>query len=207
MRAWDHAAGRPLWYLLSDQIETLEPARRKRLALHVDESYFWHFAHRLVLHDAQTAQRLRVLGSAGVPITCYGNLNTELPGVPRNLIPVPGHIPYGPELAAALARLAITVDVFNPGYIHGYSHKPMITFSSGGFMLMDRKRDFIAAFGELGEAVSYGADAGDLAVKIDRFLTNPAYLQEVAAAIRDTISTRFQLKDVLTRVLQAAFRG
>ena len=83
----------------------------------------------------------------------------------------------------------------------------MITFSSGGFMLMDRKRDFIAAFGELGEAVSYGADAGDLAVKIDRFLTNPAYLQEVAAAIRDPISTRFQLKDVLTRVLQAAFRG
>jgi len=207
MRAWDHAAGRPLWDVLSDQIETLEPARRKRQALHVDESYFWHFAHRLVLHDAQTAQRLRVLGSAGVPVTCYGNLNTELSGVPRNLIPVPGHIPYGPELAAALARHAITVDVFNPGYIHGYSHKPMITFASGGFMLMDRKRDFIAAFGELGEAVSYRPDAGDLAVKIDRFLTNPAYLQEVAAAIRDRISTRFQLKDVLTRVLQAAFRG
>ncbi len=206
LEAWLHASGRSLWYVLSERMDALDSSSRKRLALDLDQSYFWHFAHRLVLHDAQTARRLNILGSAGVPITCYGNLNPELPGVPRNLIPVPGHIPYGPELAVALARHAITIDVFNPGYIHGYSHKPMITFASGGFMLVDRKRDFIGAFGDAGEAVSYGPDSDDLAAKIDRFLTNPTYLREVGAAIRETISERFQLTDVLARVLEAAFR-
>jgi hypothetical protein len=44
-----------------------------------------------------------------------------------------------------------------------------------------------------------------LAAKIDRFLGNPAYLREVGDAIRATISIRFQLKDVLARVMEAAF--
>ncbi len=206
IHTWTGASGRPLWSVLLENIDELDPEVRDGLALHWDQSYFWHFAHRLVLHEAQTALRLNVLGSAGVPVTCYGNLNMELPGVPRNLIPVAGHIPFGPELAARLARHTITIDVLNPAYIHGYSHKPMITFASGGFMLVNRKRDFIAAFGEAGEAVSYGSDPGDLAVSVDRFLTNPAYLQEVGAEIRETISIRFQLKDVLARVLEAAFR-
>ena len=101
-----------------------------------------------------------------------------------------------------MARHTITVDVFNPGSIHGYSHKPMMAFAAGGFMLVNRRRDFLHAFGEAGEAVSYDQDLG---AKIDRFLTNPKYLREVREAIRETISTRFQLRDVLTRVLDAAF--
>jgi glycosyl transferase family 1 len=204
IQTWLPAPSRPLWYRLLDQIGALDPDLQTRLALHVDHSYFWGFAHRLVLHDAQTALRLKVLESAGVPVTCYGDLNTELAGVPRNVIPVNGHIPYGPELAACLARHDIVIDVFNPGSIHGYSHKPMITFASGGFMLVNRKRDFIAAFGEAGEAVSYEPDSGDLAVKIDRFLTNPEYLREVGDTIRETIATHFQLKDVLARVMEAS---
>jgi hypothetical protein len=205
VRTWVHAPSRPLWDLLSDQIGRMGARLRKRLALDLDQTYFWHFAHRLALHTAQTALRLHILGSAGVPVTCYGNVDTEQPGVPKNLIPVPGHIPYGPELAACLARHAITIDVFNPGTIRGFSHKPMITFASGGFMLVNRKDDFIAAFGDAGEAVSYDPESGDLAAKIDRFLGDPAYLREVGDAIRATISTRFQLKDVLARVMEAAF--
>jgi hypothetical protein len=143
-----------------------------------------------------------VLGSAGVPVACYGNLKTGVPGVPRNLTPVPGNIPFGPELAAALTRHTINIDIFNPGSIHGYSHKPMIAFAAGGFMLVNRRQDFIQAFGEAGEEVSYDQNLG---AKVDRFLTNPKYLGEVGEAIRETISTRFQLKDVLTRVLHAAF--
>ena len=204
IRTWLPAPSHPLWYVLLDHIGALDPDLRQRLALHADQSYFWGFAHRLVLHEAQTALRLKVLGSAAVPVTCYGDLNTELAGVPRNVIPVNGHIPYGPELAATLARHAIVIDVFNPGSVHGYSHKPMITFASGGFMLVNRKRDFIAAFGEAGKAVSYDPDSGDLAIKIDRFLTRPAYLREVGDSIREIIATRFQLKDVLARVMEAA---
>jgi hypothetical protein len=202
IQTWIPKISQPLWYLLADHTAAMDPDLRKRLALHLDQTYFWHFSHRLILHRAQTALRLSLLGSAGVPVTCYGDLKTDVPGVPRNLACVPGHIPFGPELAATLARHPITIDVLNPGSIHGYSHKPMMAFASGGFMLINRKRDFIAAFGEDGEAVSYESD---LNAKIDRFLTNPAYLREVGEAIRETISSRFQLKHVLARVLEAAF--
>jgi hypothetical protein len=177
---------------------------RTRLALHPDQTYFWHFAHRLIVHRAQTVLRLKMLGSAGVPVACYGNLRTDVPGVPRNLTSIPGNIPFGPELAAALIRHSIAVDVFNPGSIHGFSHKPIMAFAAGGFMLVDRRRDFVRAFGEAGEAVSYDRDLG---AKIERFLTNPQYLIEVRDAIWETIFTRFQLRDVLTRVLDAAFHG
>ncbi len=203
IREWLADSGRPLWYVLADHIDGMDRDRRKQLGLDRDQTYFWHFAHRLIVHRAQTALRLSVLGSAGVPVACHGNLKTDVPGVPRNLTPVPGNIPFGPELAAALARHTITIDVFNPGSIHGYSHKPMIAFAAGGFMLVNRRRDFVHAFGEAGEAVSYDQDLG---AKIERFLMNPTYLTEVREAIRETISARFQLKDVLTRVLEAAFR-
>ena len=68
-------------------------------------------------------------------------------------------------------------------------------------MLVDRKRDFVHAFGEAGEAVSYDRD---VSAKIGRFLTNPAYRLEVGEAIRQTIAARFQLKDVLKRVIDLA---
>jgi|GEM_PF-1623136 len=198
---WLPDSGRPLWYVLAEHLDGMDRDMRKLLGLDRDQTYFWHFTHRLIVHRAQTALRLNVLGAAGVPIACYGNLKTDVPGVFRNLTPVPGHIPFGPELAAALARHTITIDVFNPGSIHGYSHKPMMAFASGGFMLVNRKRDFLQAFGEAGEAVSYDQDLG---AKIERFLTNPGYLVEVGEAIRETIFARFQLRDVLTRVLDAA---
>jgi hypothetical protein len=193
---------RPLWYLLMDRISHMDPDLRKWFALHEDQTYFWHFAHRLIVHQAQTALRLSLLGSGGVPVACYGNLKTDEPDVPRNLTPIPGSIPFGPDLAATFARHTITIDIFNPGSIHGYSHKPMLAFASGGFMLVNRRRDFVRAFGEAGEAVSYDRD---LRAKIDRFLSNPRYLREVGEEIRATISARFQLRDVLTRVLDAAF--
>ena len=202
IQEWLRDSARPLWYVLADHIDGMDGDRRKQFALHEDQTYFWHFAHQLIVHQAQTALRLSVLGSAGVPVACYSNLKTGAPGVPRNLTPFPGNIPFGPELAAAFAQHTITIDVFNPGSIHGFSHKPMMAFATGGFMLVNRRRDFIRAFGEAGEAVSYGQD---LDAKIDRFLTNPRYLREVGEAIRETISSRFQLRDVLARVLDAAF--
>jgi len=205
LEGWSGEPG--LWYVLLDRIAALDGRLRTRLALDLDQSYFWHFAHRLVLHDAQTALRLKVLGSAGIDVLCYGNLKTDSGGIPRNLIPVPGHIPYGPALAACLARHEIMIDAFNPGSLHGFSHKPMIAFASGGFMLVNRKRDFIRAFGDAGEAVSYRPDSGELATKIDLFLTKPAYRREVGDAIREIIAERFQLRDVLARVIEAAFDG
>jgi hypothetical protein len=120
-------------------------------------------------------------------------------------MPIPGEIPFGAPLATTLARRAVTIDVLNPGYVHGYGHKPILGFAAGGLVLLNRKRDFLEAFGEAGEAVSYGG-ADDLAGKVDRFLGDPRYRREVMAAIRETIAARYQLRDVLLRVLEAAWR-
>jgi len=122
IREWLADTGRPLWHVLAGHIARMDPERRARLCLDRDQTCFWQFAHRLIVHQGQTAQRLSVLGSAGVPVTCYGNLNTDAPDVPGNLTSVPGSIPFGPELAAALARHPIAIDVFSPGSIHGWSH-------------------------------------------------------------------------------------
>ena len=201
IREWLAGKSTPHWHLLADHVSRMDSDLRRRLALDPDQSYFWHFAHRLIAHRAQTAVRLEALGAAGVPIICYGNLKTDAPGVPPNLTAVSGNIPFGPELATTLAKHTITVDVFNPGSIHGYSHKPMMAFSAGGFMLVDRRRDFIQAFGDAGEAISYDRD---LDAKIDRFLTNSRSLTEVRQAIREIIFSRYALRDVLTRVLNSA---
>ena len=119
------------------------------------------------------------------------------------LLPGGSHAFGDPARQFLIARHEVTVDVFNPGSVHGYSHKPMLAFAAGGFMLVDRRRDFVRAFGDAGEQVTYDQD---LDAKIDRFLTNPHDLVEVREAIRETIFARFQLKDVLLRVLDEAFR-
>ncbi len=201
---WLKDCEQPLWRRLLEQAGGMSRAERKKCALDFDQTYFWHFAHRLIIHEAQTALRLRMLGAAGVPVTCYGNLKTDALSVPRNLRSVTGHIPYGPDVAAALARHEISLDVFNPGAIHGFSTKPLVAFASGGFMLVNRKRDFLRAFGEAGEEVSYGDDP---AAKIDHFLSNPKRRREVAGVLRDEILKRFQLRDVLARVVDASLSG
>ncbi len=197
------ADGGSLWNSLSGAIAALAPSERAGLALEHDQSFFWGFVHRLVVHDAQTARRFTLLGAAGVPVTCYGNLQTGAPGVPPSLGAVPGHIPFGRPLAHVMTRHAILVDVMNPGFIDGISHKPMAAFAAGGFMLLDRKRHFVEAFGEAGAAVSYdGPD--ELAAKIDFFLGRPERRRELGDEIRARLLQRHRLSDVLARVLGAA---
>jgi hypothetical protein len=204
IQTWTSAFGQPIWQVLAGQISRMPDGMRRRLALDRDQTYFWSFAYELIIRQAQTSFRLKMLNSANVPVVCYGNLQTDLPGVSTNLFPAPS-MRFGPELAAAFARHPITIDALNPGFVNGYSEKHLHAFSSGGFMLMNRKQDFVDAFGEAGEEVSY-VDAGDLASKVDRFLGNPRYRREVGDAIRERIDVRFELKEVLRRLLQFAYQ-
>ncbi|MBS1856598.1 MAG: glycosyltransferase family 1 protein [Acidobacteria bacterium] len=200
---WMSRPGAALWDVLAEEIECLPAQQRAEFALDTDQTYFWHFAHRLIAHRAQTALRLHMLGGAGVPVACYGNLKQTDPRVPANLRPLPGGIGFGPELAAALARHPITIDVLNPGFFDGYSLKPLICFASGGFMLVDRKQHFVDDFGAAGEAVTY-ATREELAGRVELFLANPRYRREVADEIRARVLERHALSDVLSRVLRAA---
>lgn len=201
------AHGATMWDSLQGRLSSLPAARRRELCLGIDDRFFWSFAHRTIIHDAHTKNRLHLLGAAGVPVACYGDLKTELPDVPGNLVAIPGHIPFGPQLDAALARHPITVDVTSPGFPRTISQKLFRGFDSGGFMLVDRKPDFIAAFGDLGEAISY-TDGADLAAKIDLYLARPALRREIGDAMRARIASDRRLPDVLARVLgRAAERG
>ena len=192
---------RPIWDILMERLSAVSGEERQQLALTPDQTFFWRFAHTLTIRRAQTAARLDRLGAVPVPVACYGNLQMH-PDTPSHLIPVPGHIPFGPPLSRVLARHDVIVDVMNPGSVHGYSHKPAMTFASGGFALIDRKAHFLEAFGAVGEAVSYGSKA-ELAEKIGYYLSRPAERRDVGDAIRARLRQRFGLTHVLRRVLSA----
>ena len=201
--AWMRDPRVPLWNVMMDGIAALAPALRQRLALDRDQTFFWRFAHRLIALQAQTALRLRMLAAVPVPVICYGNLDARLAGLPATVRPVADRVRYGAELAAVLACHAIVIDVNNPGNIDGFSEKGILAFTAGGFALVDRKRDWIDAFGSLGEEVSY-TDADDLAAKVDLFLSRPAYRREIARAMRAEIQDRYRLDRILSDVLATA---
>jgi hypothetical protein len=149
-----------------------------------DQSFFWSFAHRVIVYEAQAAHRRAMLGRA--PITR-----------------IEGHLPLGPPLAHTFASHAITVDVLNPAFIAGFGHKPVLGFAAGGFVLLNRKSDFVATFGDAGEAVSYST-ADELAAKIDLYLTKPSLRREIGGAIREQLFARHTLHATLARVLEQA---
>jgi hypothetical protein len=165
-----------------------------------DETFFWQFVHRFILHDAQTATRLAVLGAVGVPVACIGNIDTRMAGVQDNLVAAGTHVEFSDGLPQALSACAITLDVLNPGFIDGYSHKPVQAFAAGGFMLLNRVGGFVESFGEAGEAASWTSHA-DLAAKIDHYLTRPTLRREIGDTIRAEIARHHTLSHVLRRVL------
>ena len=168
---------RPIWDILlrkTGSWRELDP----------DRSFFWAFAHRVIVYEAQAARRRHFIGRAHV---------TRLEG----------HVPLGPPLARALASHAITVDVLNPAFIAGFGHKSVLGFAAGGFVLMNRQRDFVDTFGDAGEAVSYSSP-DELAAKIDLYLTKPALRREIGAVIRDKLFARHTLHATLARVLEQA---
>ncbi len=79
--AWLAHRETPLWDVLAQEIAALDSSLRSELALDPGQTYFWRYAHRLIAHRAQTALRLHLLGGAGFPLACYGNLNAGMPGV------------------------------------------------------------------------------------------------------------------------------
>jgi hypothetical protein len=172
-----HDFERPIWDILVRRAAS-------RPELDPDKTFFWAFAHRVIVYEAQAAHRRHMVERAGVTR-------------------VEGHAALGLPLARLFARHAITVDVLNPQFIAGFGHKSVLGFAAGGFVLMSRKRDFVDAFGEAGEAVSY-SNADDLAAKIDRYLTKPALRREIGGAIRDKLFAQHTLKATLARVLEQA---
>jgi len=204
LQHWSESRGTPLWDVANRCIAALPSAARASLALDRDQTFFWRFVHRLIDHRAQTRRRLEMLGAAGTQVGYYGNLGSNAPNLPRNLLPLSEEeIAFGPPLADVFARHAITIDVLSPGFVDGYSLKPINGFAAGGFVLVDRKRDFLAAFGEAGAAVSY-LDGNDLAAKVDYFLGHPKERAELAGEMRALIEASHGVDRFFARLLDAA---
>jgi hypothetical protein len=202
--AWRNRSTPSLWDAFAGRIDALPAEARSRLRVSRDETFFWSFAHRFIVHEAQNASRLAALGSAGATVFCTGNLDSDAPGVPANLIAASSRVGFRSGLPDALTRHAITLDVLNPGYIEGYSHKPVLGFAAGGFVLVNRTRGFVENFGDAGAAATWTSHT-DLAAKVDRYLSRPALRREIAAAIRAEIKRTHTLPHVLRRVLDAAW--
>jgi len=202
---WIERDDAALWDVLSGRLAAMPPPLRNQLKLSPNETYFWHFAHRLMNKQAQTQMRLRMLGATRVPVACYCDGYAVKADVPPNVTWLRESVPFGAELAALFARHAITVDVLAPSFVHGYSIKPVIGFAAGGFVLVNRKQDFIDAFGDVGAAVSYrGAD--ELGGKIDRFLTNPRQRHELADEMRKQIMAKHTEHQFFATLLHEAHR-
>jgi Glycosyl transferases group 1 len=195
--------GANLWDALADGIDAMTPDARARLRLTHDQTFFWRFTHRFILHDAQTLTRLAALGAAGVPVKCIGHIEFSAAGIPANLLDGGGPVGFATGLPTTLWAHEIILDVLNPGFIEGYSHKPVLGFAAGGFMLLNRVNGFIESFGDAGKAASW-TSLSDLASKIDHYLSRPALRQEIGDTIRAEIAARHTLAHVLRRVLDVA---
>ena len=171
---------RPIWDILLRETGS-QPE------LDPDQKFFWAFAHRVIVYEAQAARRRHFIERAGVTR-------------------IERHIPLGTPLARTFASHAITVDVLPPSFIAGFGHKSVLGFAAGGFVLLNRQSDFVDTFGDAGEAVSYST-ADELASKIDLYLTKPTLRREIGGVIREKLFARHTLQATLARVLEQASAG
>jgi hypothetical protein len=181
-------------------VDELPAYLRASMRLHPDESFYWSILCS-EMAVAQTWLRRALLEGLGRELAFYGDYGEREAG--GRVDWRPARFRFGPELAAAFAGAAVTVDLVNPGFLHGYGTKVMNCFAADGFMLLDRKQDFVELFGELGEAVSFSS-LGELQAKLDYYLSNEDERRAIAEALRERIREHHSLPGLLRRVTEAA---
>jgi hypothetical protein len=181
-------------------LDDLPPPLRASLHLHPDESFYWSLLCS-EMAVAQTWLRRSVLEGLARDVAFYGDYGARNAGgrVERR----PDTFRFGAELARAFAATAVTVDLVNPGFLHGCGTKVMNCFAAGGFMLLDRKRDFVELFGALGEAVSFSS-LDELRAKVDYYLANEEERVAISEALGERIREDHSLPGLLRRLTDFA---
>jgi hypothetical protein len=196
----DHS--RPVQLELQRRIDRIPATLRAALRLNPDESFYWSFLTSEV-DVAQTRLRTSVIAAMENSVSLFGDF--EFGGALGSATQRPERFAFGPALAAAFAGISVTIDVVNPGFIHGFGTKVMNCFAAGGFMLQNWKHDFVARFGELGEAVSYST-LDDLRAKLDHFLSHELERRAIAAALAERIRAGHSLPHVFARLIDRALQ-
>ena len=188
----------------SDAIADLDPDIRSSLRLDRDQSFYWRFLFDELSRFMNGEHRLNILQSSGRPIACFGNFND--PGssaLMTNKCVFRRALPYDETLADAFRRTRIVVDVVNAPFINGFSVKPMVCLASGGFVLTNRKADFIRSLGPMANEIVYD-DAEELTRKLDHFLTNDRERAELTQELGTIIRREFTAEALFARTLPAA---
>ncbi len=199
---WDRAP----YEAYTDEIHRLAPALASELRLDPDQSFHWRFLFDEIGCVANGERRLRVALACGRPLTYFGGFADP---ESRAIASEAGcrlaetYLPYGPALAAAYRRQALSIDVANAPYINGFSTKVFSCFGAGGFMLSTRKADLTTALGSLADAISFSSP-GELAAKVDHFLCADRERQEVTREIQDAVGRRFTASSLFASTVAAA---
>jgi Glycosyl transferases group 1 len=181
-------------------VDELPAPLRASMRLHPDESFYWSVLCG-EMAVAQTSLRRALLEGLSREIVFYGDYGAHDAGGRVRLNSA--RFPFGAELGRAFAATGVTVDFVNPGFLHGFGTKVMNCFAAGGFMLLDRKRDFVELFGELGEAVSFSS-LDELRAKLDYYLAEEKARLAISEALGARIREHHSLPGLLRRVTDAA---
>ena len=185
---------------LLTRLREMPDSLRETLRLDPDDSFFWSYLTS-EMEVFQTRLRAHVINGVEKPLSLFGDFNVESPlGEATRR---PERFAFGADLAAAYAGIDVSIDVVNPGFIHGFGTKVMNCFAAGGFMLQDQRKDFVDRFGELGRAISY-ATLDELRAKVDYFSGHERERRTIAAALGETIRTECSLTHFFARVVERA---
>jgi hypothetical protein len=191
----------PLWDQMHAELAALPRELRASLHLDADQSFYWSLLCSEIGDVCQARLRCAVLERVAQKLDFFGNAGMLAPST--SVRSRPERFAFGQELACAFKNTKITVDVVNQGFIHGFGTKVTNCFAAGGFMLLDRKRDFVDLFGAAGEAVSYSS-LTELGDKIDRFAGNERARQELSESIGAQIRAQHTLPMLFGRLIERA---
>jgi hypothetical protein len=117
-----------------------------------------------------------------------------------------GSVDYVRELPHVFNRSRITVDVTNQLAHHSVPAKFVECFAAGGFMLVDRRPDLIATFGDAATAVTY-TSLDELNAKIEHYLTHEKERTDLIAHFKHTIQQSHTTRHWVTSLTEDLMSG
>jgi hypothetical protein len=187
-------------------IAGLPPDRRAELKLTPDETFYWRFLYDELSIVANGERRFEILAACNRPLAFYGGFAdpASATAIAARNWRMRTSLPHDRSLAEAYRSTAVTLDVVNAPFINGFSPKLLECFASGGFLLTTRKTDIATAFGDgLSDAISY-SNAGDLAAKIELYLSHESERRDIARELRDVIQRDHTAAALFARTLPEA---
>jgi hypothetical protein len=191
------------WEFLIDEIQQLSDAELLRLKLLPDQTFFWQVYRYVVWVAVNTRVRMGVLSAVARPVDFYGGFaDPEGIGLLQTSanIRYRGTADYVNELPGLFHRSKITIDVANQLAQRSVPGKFFECFAAGGFMLIDRRPDLVAAFGDAAHAVTYET-IEELNAKIEYFLTNESDRRELIGYFQDRIQRDHSPQAWLSRIV------